>query len=125
VDADALRKAHVLDLSAELTDFGETAAVVANLDLVISVDTAVAHLAGALGCDVWVLLPRSADWRWLRDRDDSPWYPTMRLFRQTTAGEWDASLARAAAALAQFAADRDNLRGAPVEARTAGPETAH
>jgi len=120
-DVEAMRGATVLDLSAELTDFGETAAVVANLDLVIAVDTAVAHLAGALGRDVWTLLPRSADWRWLRDRDDSPWYPTMRLFRQTMVGEWEEPLARAAAALAQLAEDHDNLPGAPPDLRAPAP----
>ena len=70
-----------------LADFADTAAVVANLDLVICVDTAVAHLAGALGKPCWVLLPDyKTDWRWLTERTDSPWYPTMRLFRQTSDG---------------------------------------
>ena len=79
----------LLDAGQELKDFADTAALVATLDLVIAVDTSVAHLAGALGKPVWVLLPFSADWRWLFDRSDSPWYPTMRLFRQRRAGEWD------------------------------------
>jgi hypothetical protein len=87
------------DLSAELADFGETAAVIANLDLVIAADTAVAHLAGALGKPVWILLPKAADWRWLLERSDSPWYPTARLFRQKVPGAWDAVVAEAAAAL--------------------------
>ena len=65
-----------------------TAAIVANLDLVISVDTSVAHLAGAMGKPAWVLLSSSPDWRWMLDRHDSPWYPTVRLFRQTSAGNW-------------------------------------
>jgi ADP-heptose:LPS heptosyltransferase len=68
--------------------FHDTAAIMQHLDLVISSDTAVAHLAGALGRPVWVLLARNSDWRWLIDRPDSPWYPTMRLFRQWTLGDW-------------------------------------
>lgn len=82
---------------AEDTDgFLRTAAIIANLDLVISVDTAVAHLAGAMGVPVCMLLPFAPDWRWLRQREDSPWYPTMRLFRQTARGNWDEVLARMA-----------------------------
>ncbi len=77
------------DLAAELTDFGETAAVIQNLDLVITVDTAMGHLAGALGKTAWILIPKAADWRWLQDRDDSPWYPSVRLFRQQVPGAWD------------------------------------
>ena len=73
----------VLDLADRLEDFADTAAVLVNLDLVITVDTAVAHLAGALGIPVWVALPLVPDWRWLLEREDSPWYPSMRLFRQT------------------------------------------
>ena len=71
-----------------LTDLSETAALIANLDGVISVDTLIPHLAGALGARVWLMLAHAADWRWLVDRDDSPWYPTMRLFRQRSAGNW-------------------------------------
>lgn len=77
-----------------LPDFAETAALVSCLDLVISVDTAVAHLAGALGKPVWLLLPHAPDWRWLLDRDDSPWYGSARLFRQTTPGDWHGVLQR-------------------------------
>ena len=72
----------------QLKDFADTATVIAGLDLVITVDTAVAHLAGALGTPVWNLLSFAADWRWLLDRDDCPWYPTMKLFRQKTPGDW-------------------------------------
>jgi len=78
----------LIDLGAELGDFADTAAVVANLDLVIAVDTAVAHLAGALGKTVWLLLPFAGEWRWLQERSDSPWYPSMRLFRQPRPGAW-------------------------------------
>lgn len=76
------------DMSKHLTDYSETAAIIANLDLVITVDTSVAHLAGALGKPVWVLLPFESDFRWLRDRLDSPWYPSARLFRQAFYGDW-------------------------------------
>jgi len=78
----------IVDWSADFTDFAETAGLIDNLDLIISVDTAVAHLAGAMGKPVWLLLPFVADWRWLRDRVDSPWYPTMLLFRQSAPGNW-------------------------------------
>jgi Glycosyltransferase family 9 (heptosyltransferase)/Tetratricopeptide repeat len=89
------------DISGELTDFGETAAVIANLDLVITVDTAIGHLTGALGKPVWILVPKAADWRWLLDRSDSPWYPTARLFRQQTPGTWDPVIAEVAVALTE------------------------
>lgn len=75
------------------------------LDLVVSVDTAVAHLAGALARPVWMLVPTIPEWRWLTDRDDSPWYPTLRLFRQPTPGDWAGVVARVAACLAGMAAD--------------------
>ncbi len=77
------------DLARECTDFNKTASAIDQLDLVITADTGVAHLAGALGKPVWILLPRPCDWRWLQARDDSPWYPTMRLFRQSQIGHWD------------------------------------
>jgi ADP-heptose:LPS heptosyltransferase len=83
--ADAIvlqQRSDLIHFGDELKDFSDTAALVANLDLVISVDTSVAHLAGALGKPVWILLPFIPDWRWLLDRDNSPWYPTARLFRQ-------------------------------------------
>src|SRR5262249_6853700 len=79
--------------------FVDTAAVMANLDLVITVDTAAAHLAGALGRPVWILLPLVPDWRWLLNRDDSPWYPTARLFRQGGGETWERMIGRMRAAL--------------------------
>ena len=78
----------LIDLGDELKDFANVAAIVANLDLVISIDSAVAHLAGALGKPVWILLNKGCDWRWFLEREDSPWYPSARLFRQRTPGEW-------------------------------------
>ena len=84
----------IRDASADIHDFADTAALVSQLDLVIAVDTAVAHLAGALGKPVWVLLPSPPDWRWMLRREDSPWYPAMRLFRQQRALEWDPVIAR-------------------------------
>lgn len=84
----------VWDFSAELTDFAETAALITNLDLVIAADTAVAHLAGALGKETWLLLPYIAEWRWQLQREDTPWYPTVRLFRQRQAGDWAEVLGR-------------------------------
>jgi hypothetical protein len=89
------------DLSKELTDFAETAGVIDNLDLVITVDTAVAHLAGSMGKKTWLVLPFASDWRWLLEREDSPWYPTMRLFRQSHAGAWQEVLTQVKAALAE------------------------
>jgi hypothetical protein len=83
----------------QLHDFSDTAALIELMDLIISVDTSVAHLAGAMGKPVWLLLPFNPDWRWLLDRDDSPWYPTMRLFRQSARGDWDSVIARVASAL--------------------------
>jgi ADP-heptose:LPS heptosyltransferase len=81
--------ARIVDLSEHLDDFTDTAAMIANLDLVISVDTSVAHLAGAMGKPVWILVAHVNDWRWLKDRSDSPWYPTARIFRQAAIGRWD------------------------------------
>jgi Flp pilus assembly protein TadD len=90
------------DWTDEIKDFADTAALIANLDLVISVDTAVAHLAGAMGKPVWVLLKKSPDWRWMLDRADSPWYPTMRLFRQQALDDWSAPISQIAQALASL-----------------------
>ena len=90
---------NVTDLAPSLTDFAETAAAMRNLDLIVSADTSVVHLAGALGRPVWTLLPFMPDWRWLLERDDSPWYPTMRLFRQHRRGDWQNVIERVRAAL--------------------------
>jgi ADP-heptose:LPS heptosyltransferase len=87
------------DLSELLTDFGETAALVENLDLVITVDTSMGHLAGALGKPAWILIPKASDWRWMLDREDSPWYPSVRLFRQKKPGAWDEPMAKLRAEL--------------------------
>jgi hypothetical protein len=90
----------VLAFGDDLVDFSDTAALCELMDLVISVDTSVAHLSGGLGRPTWILLPFHPDWRWLLDRDDSPWYPSATLFRQDKAGGWDALLRRVARALA-------------------------
>jgi tetratricopeptide (TPR) repeat protein len=89
-----LERSEIVDLTADLTNFAETAALISCLDLVITVDTSVAHLAGALGCPTWILLPHTPDYRWLLDRDDSPWYPTVRLFRQSKARDYGEVLDR-------------------------------
>ena len=99
-------EALVSDLGSKLHDFADTAAVISQLDLVITVDTAVAHLAGAMARPVWVLIPFAADWRWMRGREDSPWYPTMRLFRQQHPGDWAEPMSRVKAALSEFVAAR-------------------
>ena len=88
-----------VNLAEELVDFAETAAAISALDLVITVDTAVAHLAGSLGKPVWLLAPFAADWRWMLARDDTPWYPSMRIFRQPRPGEWGEVIARAVSQL--------------------------
>jgi Tfp pilus assembly protein PilF len=92
---------HITDLGPLLRDFGETAAVIANLDLLITCDTGLAHLAGAMGKPTWLALPYEPDWRWMAKRSDSPWYPSMRLFRQQREGEWEAVFAEMASNLPQ------------------------
>ena len=92
----------LVDYTLELGDFSDTAGLIGNLDLVISVDTAVVHLAGAMGKRVWTLLPYAPDWRWLMGREDSPWYPTMRLFRQPFPGDWQAVIAQVSASLSEY-----------------------
>jgi tetratricopeptide (TPR) repeat protein len=87
-------RADIIDLTTHLTDFAETAALISCLDLVVTVDTSVAHLAGGLGCPTWILLPTTPDYRWLLNRDDSPWYPTVRLFRQEETRDYESVLDR-------------------------------
>src|SRR5262249_44803778 len=93
----------MIDWTDELRDFADTAALIDNLDLVISVDTAVAYLAGAMGKPAWVLLPFVPDWRWMLDRSDSPWYPTMRLFRQPQLRDWQTPFNQVVAELQSLA----------------------
>jgi hypothetical protein len=95
-DAEILAAAPVLALGTELADFDDTAAVLAGCDLLITVDTSVAHLAGAMGRPVWLLLPFSSDWRWTAQGDRSPWYPSVRLYRQSRPDDWESVLARVA-----------------------------
>jgi tetratricopeptide (TPR) repeat protein len=92
-------RAQLIDWMDEVTDFADAAALIDNLDLVIAVDTSIAHLAAAMGKPVWLLNRFAGDWRWLRQRDDSPWYPAMRIFSQTQRGDWNEVLARVAVAL--------------------------
>jgi tetratricopeptide (TPR) repeat protein len=111
-DAEFLReRTDIVDVSADLSDFAETAALVSCLDLVITVDTSVAHLSGALGRPTWILLPYVPDYRWLLNRDDSPWYPTVRLFRQTKSREYDSVVDRVRAELMGLLRDRSLHQG--------------
>lgn len=96
----------IVDLSSRLTDLAVTAAAIDALDIVVTVDTAIAHLAGTLGRETWVLLAHAPDWRWLIGRDDTPWYPSVRLFRQRTPGDWDGVFERVAATLKLASAAR-------------------
>ncbi len=105
--------------AAHLTDFGETAAAIARMDLVITVDTAVAHLSAALGVPTWVMLPHAPDWRWLLDRDDSPWYSSIRLFRQERPGEWAGVIERVAAALEVVTGPAYSIAMPPLTCRVA------
>jgi hypothetical protein len=102
-DAALLReRGDILHVGDELGDFSDTAELISQLDLVISVDTSVAHLAGALGKPVWILVTHIPDWRWLLDREDSPWYPTARLFRQPRVDDWDSAITRVHDALREM-----------------------
>jgi len=100
-DADQLapHRTSVTDLREHIHDFGDTAAIIANLDLVLTIDSAVAHLAGALGAKTWVMLKYAPDWRWLLERNDSPWYSSLRLFRQHKTGDWESVVSSVAAVL--------------------------
>jgi hypothetical protein len=99
----------IYDWTEELADFADTAALVAALDLVISVDTAVAHLAGALGKPVWLLNCHDHCWRWLCGREDTPWYPTMRLFKQPRPGDWPSVMHRVSVELRQYSSSLQTL----------------
>jgi len=97
----------LVDFMDEVTDFADTTGLIMNLDLIISVDTSVAHLAGAMGKTVWTLLPFAPDWRWMLDREDSPWYPTMRLYRQPSFGDWNPLMDRLVKDLRKYELHRD------------------
>jgi tetratricopeptide (TPR) repeat protein len=113
-DRDILRNnPHVRHLGDEINEFGDSAAIMSQLDLVISSDTAIVHLAGALGKPVWILLQYAAEWRWLLDRADSPWYPTARLFRQTRIGDWDSVLEQVQQELAKHYGPSSGGQGRP------------
>jgi tetratricopeptide (TPR) repeat protein len=101
-ELETLESCNMLRFGKDLGDFSDTAALISQLDLVISVDTSVAHLAGALGKPVWILLTHAPDWRWLLNREDSPWYPAARLFRQSDSREWSSVIARVRDALLEF-----------------------
>jgi tetratricopeptide (TPR) repeat protein len=109
VEVLARLSAEIIDLAPVIDNFADTAAAVMVLDLVIAVDTSVVHLAGALGRPVWVLLPYALDWRWLRDREDTPWYPSARLFRQHKTHVWEDALSRVSSELARVAAGERDL----------------
>ncbi len=112
----------IAEISDQFTDYADTAAAILNLDLCITVDTSVAHLAGALGRPIWVLIPFSPDSRWMLHREDTPWYPTMRLFRQERPGDWEPVLDRVRTELAKFAAgDRSVLRPPAANMTFGGP----
>ncbi|MGH9663569.1 MAG: tetratricopeptide repeat protein [Bryobacteraceae bacterium] len=99
---------NMVSLESPSTNLCDTAAIVANLDLIVSVDTSIAHLGGALGKPVWTLLAFAPDWRWLLDREDCPWYPSMRLFRQSRRGDWSGVMARVRAALVRLGWEKQN-----------------
>lgn len=101
-DEETLASCNLLRFGEEFEDYSDTAALISQLDLVISVDTGVAHLAGALGKPVWILLTHAPDWRWLLNRDDSPWYPSARLFRQGQTREWGSVTMRVREALLEL-----------------------
>jgi ADP-heptose:LPS heptosyltransferase len=96
----------LIDLADRIHSFQDTAAIMGNLDLVISCDSAPVHLAGALGARVWTALPQGPDWRWMLDREETPWYPTMRLWRQRSLGDWNELFGRIADQLSCLVRDR-------------------
>jgi tetratricopeptide (TPR) repeat protein len=108
VDLMALRR-DIRHYGAQLQNFSDTAALVSLMDLVVSVDTSVAHLAGAMGKDVWILLPFNPDWRWLLGRDDNPWYPTVRLFRQPKIGDWESVIVMVGNELERYRTNYHNV----------------
>ena len=118
------RGPRIVDCTDEIRDFSDTAALIGNLDLVISVCTSVAHLAGAMGKRTWVLLHRTADWRWLLDRSDSPWYPTVTLFRQASFGDWTDVVAEVREKLIELADAHRHSSGVRMQQSAAGQENA-
>ena len=100
------------DASLLLNDFADTAEIISSLDLIITVDTAIAHLAGAMGKPVWILLPFNSDWRWMLGREDSPWYPSARLFRQEKLGDWGSVIDKVAVDLKKFIAGNPSVLNA-------------
>ncbi len=120
--ADMNQRSNVFDLRDQISDFADTAAFLSQADLVISVDTATAHLAGALGQPTWTLLPHAGDWRWRLHRNDTPWYPSMRLFRQSQPAEWRDVIEEIQYCLLNYGAEMrtSQLAGSVVEKATAG-----
>jgi hypothetical protein len=114
----AVLEAPVTDLRYAIGDLADTAALMANLDLVIAVDTSVVHLAGALGVPTWLLLASAPDWRWMVEGDESLWYPTMRLFRQTERSDWESVVGRVRSALVEELASGRRGRIEPLRSRT-------
>jgi hypothetical protein len=111
----------VHDFTAELHDFSDTAALIVGLDLVISVDTAVAHLAGGLGKPVWLMNRFDSCWRWLTERRDSPWYPTLTQFRQPTPGDWESVVEAVVGDLTAWTGQRVPVAGAAISGRSSRP----
>ena len=111
-DMQQIRALGIEHYGDELTDFAETAALASLMDVVISVDTSIAHLAGALGLPLWLLIPDPPEYRWMLKRDDSPWYPTARLFRQRRRGDWPEVIGRVVSALGELVAARSGTADA-------------